>query len=710
LIVQRFRSFEDVCDTYLFSDAILGSFCGSDNGIFQFLDKVSSAEVACESIFSLHYTGKNILQVLLGIQYSFGENQFLQLCNELGGATLYKHYNKADIYQLSIDHQILYITLTNGFLLAATSSVVVESSIRHLASGRSLLDNQAFSSLLSLSTSESDVYVCVQQFDKIIGSLLGKRMLPYTDFVTKSVSWIALSGTTSGDIVSLSGSLLVDKGDANFLSVFTNQNRAPVKIWEQIPSSTMAFFSFSPSNFDLYRQQYDNYLEIHKKNKQTAAKIKEWEDKTGLDLNGWFGLLYPAEVGLAWVPVHGGYQWVTIVRSNQIQQVRKHLGFPAPDAKLPPVVLPNPAVGALSALFGPFFAKSPESYYTILDNSLFYGSKELLESLCSDRKAPSLYGVLKHGSAKGKWMEESGLTCVVQVAEARDSLFNLCNALHIPLIKKALSQFQSTLTIFQVSSLGGKPYANLVLYTHTTKPSSISAKTASTGLIDTESIPMNVGSFKIFNHISRKDEEIVQMADSILIQKDQTGKEMWRTRRKFAIVDNVAQIDYFRNNKLQMLFVSEGTELCLLDILGRLTSPYPVQLTVPARKGPFLFDLDSNKEYQIFLIHTDNSLRLYNRSGTASPVWRPFIPEDRIDQKPMSLLYSGEHYWIVFGTKKDYLLTSDGSVAVVFQRRNRIKQDAKIEIDTNGTLVGTTTQGRILTVQLSTGTIKTRKP
>jgi hypothetical protein len=313
---------------------------------------------------------------------------------------------------------------------------------------------------------------------------------------------------------------------------------------------------------------------------------------------------------------------------------------------------------------------------------------------------------MRQGGLRGKWMEEASFTCVLQSAEARDSLLNIWDPRFIPLIKEALTPNDNALAIFQASPVGGKLYANLAFSVHSKKQGSTPVRDA----VDIEPIPMVTGSFRIFNHASRKYESLVQESDSTLVLKDASGKQNWRTRRKYAIVDKVAQIDYLKNDKLQMLFVSGGTELCLLDILGRMTSPFPRIMDIPVRKGPFVVDLDSNKEYQMFMIHTDNSLRLYDRSGVAVPEWKPFIPEDRMEEAPRLLSYAGGNYWLVHGAQKDYILKLDGSIAVLLQRRDRIKQDADIKVDANGMLHGITIEGRILTVQLGTGTVKTRKP
>ena len=719
IVVQRFRTFENLCESYLSEQAVLSRFRESNSGLSRFLDKIyhtekeefiSSKLSRSEAILSVHHTGKNNLQVLLGVNHIHfvdGEDIIKNFFEKIGSVTFYKQYNKIDVYQLYEASSVLYVSVIDGFLLAGTSPVMVESSIRHLISGRSLMDDQSFESLSTLSsvTSESNVYVNIRQLDKLCGSLLSKQMQRFTDFFTKTASWITLSGATYSNYVSMNGYVIVDHGDADYFSSFTNQTPTQVKLWESVPASTLAFISLSPSDFTPYRNQYSNFLEIHKRNRGVNALVKTWETKTKLNLNEWFTSLNPVEVALARIPVKGDYQWVTLVRTHSVQQVRKFLGFPSLDSKQLPPVLPNEATGAFSALFGAFFEKSSESHYTILDNTLYFGSKELLESLIAGYgKTTSLYNTMRQGGLRGKWIDESGFTCVLQTTEVRNSILHLWEPRFDPLIEKALSPNENAMVIFQVSPVGGK------LQTHLAFSVDTKGSTSSKNARDNEPIRMNIGSFRIFNHASRKYETLIQEPDSTLLLKDITGKQNWRTRRKYAIVDQVAQIDYLKNDKLQMLFVSGGTELCLLDILGRMTSPYPIKLETPVRKGPFVFDPHSNKEYQMFMIHTDNSLRLYDRSGVAVPEWKPFFPDERMEAAPKLLSYSGGYYWLVWGAIKDYILKPDGSIAVMLQKQNRIKQDADLKIDTQGVLSGITTEGQIITIQLNTGTIKTRKP
>ena len=110
------------------------------------------------------------------------------------------------------------------------------------------------------------------------------------------------------------------------------------------------------------------------------------------------------------------------------------------------------------------------------------------------------------------------------------------------------------------------------------------------------------------------------------------------------IQDRVEQIDFLKNNKLQMLFTI-GNRLYLLDRLGRNVSPYPRAYTTSILYGPYVFDPRGNKDYLILLVHQDNVLRCYNRSGTGVTEWNDFLIPDYLTGKPRYIRYGEIGSW-----------------------------------------------------------------
>ena len=722
--IQQFRSLSLLSDCYARPGAFYARFCPEENGLSQFLRRwaalpeQNAAQTAlddAEALFSLHYIGKNQLSVLMATQLLGLEPEardIKSLCIGIAEPQPYKRYNREEIFRLFGAENPLYIAIVENFLLSSTSSVVLESAIRHLLGKHSLLDNTAFASLEAQMArgSDSRLFVHLLQADKLFGPLLGRKVQSFAPFVSKTASWAGWDGIMESDAMHLSGYLLTDKDKGHYFSTLEGQQPTSVKIWEGLPASTLFFLSFSLSDFAAYQEAYHSFLEIDKRSRGLAERAQLWEESRQVKLTDWLSSLYPDEIALARVPrLDEGEQWVTVVRSKHIQQLRKSWGFTA-ESQSGTQILPNPYAGAFAALFGAFFARCSESHSMIMDQMLFFGSASLLQHIAATyHKNNSLYSVSQKSRVQGRWLHNSSLTLMLQAgAGFQDSLAALSDAALIPRVSEALKPYQHSFALFQVQYVEGRPYTNLALSADTLKPRQTVLASPSEAAIDTQPLPAVTGPFKVYNHATKKQNSLIQRPDSTLLLQDEAGKSLWRTRLKTPVADTVVQIDYLKNEKLQMLFASEMS-LQLLDRLGRSVSPYPQALPERVRKGPFVFDLNKQKDYTIFLIHSNNSLCAYDRTGNTDASWLPFTPEDRLEAAPLFVSAAGGlHYWLVSGAQKDYVLGANGAVLVSLQRKQRLQAGSTLQQEADGSLKGLTREGKTITIHPVTAKIKVK--
>ena len=722
IAIQQFRTWELLTETYAQPKAFFARFCPQDNGLSQFLrrwedldekNEMQQGLQRSDALFSLHYIGKNQLSVFM-VANLFGmeeEKRDIQaLCTGMGRIESYKRYNREEIFRLLGTGSPLYLAIVKNFLLASTSSVMLESGIRHLLGTHSIMDNAGFVSLETQTArgSDSRLFVHLQQADKLFGPLLGRSLQGYAPFVSKTASWAGWDGIIEADALHLSGYLLTDKDKGHYFSSFESQQPQTVKIWEGLPASTLFFLSFSLSDFAGYQEAYHSFLEIEKRSRSKEERVRAWEEGRQLRLTDWLLLLNPEEIAIARVPrIDEGSQWVIVVRSKHIQQVRKRWGF-ASEAHSGPQILPNPDAGALAAFFGAFFARCSESHAMIRDHMLFLGEESLLQHIAATyHKDNSLYAVSQRSHVQGRWLNTSSLTLMLQAARGfQDSLALLSDATLAPQISEALSHYHHSFALFQMQYTEGRAYTNLALSADTLRPKRTVQAGPSEEAIDALSPPRAVGPFSVFNHTTKKQNTLMQRPDSTLSLQDEAGKSLWRTRLKTPIADTVVQIDYLKNDKLQMLFASDMS-LQLLDRLGRSVSPYPQALPERVRRGPFVFDLNGQKDYTVFLIHANNSLCVYDRKGSPDSGWLPFTPEDRLESAPQHVPASGGlWFWLVSGAQKDYILEANGSVLVSLQKKQRLQEGSGLQQDADGSLKGLTRDGKIITIQPVTAKIK----
>jgi phage anti-repressor protein len=168
------------------------------------------------------------------------------------------------------------------------------------------------------------------------------------------------------------------------------------------------------------------------------------------------------------------------------------------------------------------------------------------------------------------------------------------------------------------------------------------------------------------NHLTNEKELVCVDAKNNLYLLSNTGKILWKRNINEKILGEIHQVDYFDNDKLQLLFNTENY-LYMIDRNGKNVSGFPVKLNTPASNGLTLFDYESNKNYRLWVPLKNNTSICYAINGKKLV---DFIPVNN----------TGEIRRIVL-QQKDYfiLIDSSGKIDVVNRKgETRLKIKSKI--------------------------------
>ncbi len=105
-------------------------------------------------------------------------------------------------------------------------------------------------------------------------------------------------------------------------------------------------------------------------------------------------------------------------------------------------------------------------------------------------------------------------------------------------------------------------------------------------------------------------------------------------------------MDHFRNGKIQFLFCA-GSEMYLVDRLGRFVSGFPVSLGKEVLVGPAVYDFNSDRKYSVMVLHRDNTVGVYDMSGKAADWWNGMISKYAFVSLPELIEYEGVKHWTV---------------------------------------------------------------
>jgi len=165
------------------------------------------------------------------------------------------------------------------------------------------------------------------------------------------------------------------------------------------------------------------------------------------------------------------------------------------------------------------------------------------------------------------------------------------------------------------------------------------------------------GPYELRNFDTGEREYLVQLKNYRLQLADKDLKGIWAIPFQTPLRGYVEQVDFYNNGKLQMLFAS-GNMVYLLDRTGRYVNPYPRRLERLVELGPKVYRMKDT--YLIMLLHTDNSLSLYDRECRPLEAWRDIEVEETIKEFPELLEMGGNLYWILRTQLKTRIYSVNG--------------------------------------------------
>ena len=153
---------------------------------------------------------------------------------------------------------------------------------------------------------------------------------------------------------------------------------------------------------------------------------------------------------------------------------------------------------------------------------------------------------------------------------------------------------------------------------------------------------------------------------------------------KSKICGYVQEVDYYNNGKIQYLFAA-GSQMYLIDRLGRFVSGFPVETGKIIAAGPAVYDFTGAKGYTAMVLHNDNTVGYYDLHGKQVPSWKGITADETIKSLPELLEGNGKKFWVVRTSAQTLVFPFTGGEVLVKGEGNKmIRPDSKVEITDKG--------------------------
>ena len=210
---------------------------------------------------------------------------------------------------------------------------------------------------------------------------------------------------------------------------------------------------------------------------------------------------------------------------------------------------------------------------------------------------------------------------------------------------------------------------------------------------------ITVGPIIVKNHINNKSELIIQDENDILHLINSSGQIEWSKKIEGQVLNEIHQIDSYKNGKLQFLFATKN-KLYLVDRKGRNVGKFPLKFNDDITQPISVFDYDNNKNYRV-LITQNNELFMFDSKGGRVRGF-DYIKNEEIINSPKHFRISNKDL-IVFKTKDDLK---------IINRRGRPRIETKTKFNFSSgnvfqfgnTIVTQTSKNEIIEIDLKGNT------
>lgn len=185
---------------------------------------------------------------------------------------------------------------------------------------------------------------------------------------------------------------------------------------------------------------------------------------------------------------------------------------------------------------------------------------------------------------------------------------------------------------FQVSNVDDQYFTNVTLTQTPTYAQPVLSVSPDNVLTLAEKITSKP--FLVRSHAHNFFDVIVQDSSMNLYYMDQSFSSQWSIKLQEKIASEIFEIDYYRNNKLQVAFATE-TNIHIIDRTGAYIPGYPKTLPRNEKISFFnLIDYDRSRSYRFGITDSEGKVFLSDKDLKLLDGWDP-IPYQRRATKPL---------------------------------------------------------------------------
>lgn len=640
-----------------------------------------------EMAVSMHYSG-DIVPLLL-----VGTSKFSSDTTGDGWALMRAADSAGVAYEIFEDAGEHSAALKKKTVLAfSPSAPLIMSSRRNLDAGTCVLQDHECSAAVSAVGSGAAIFVNNSYSAKLAASFLSSAGRANAGFMKSYASWTGFAVkefASSG--ISLSGTSASFDSPAFFSNVFKGIAPGASSVKSVLPAGTLSADALQIADVEAYVSAYRKYVDAIGRLAAYDAALAAVKKDEGISPDVWLEALRVKEICRASVPVADGSADVLLLKAGKEDPVQLFRGEGIRTVKdYDGRTLKSGMFSSVGKLVGRLFAV-PDSTYIYKDGWMICGPEEALVAFKAGNRRSLADYLSEIGASDMLRGNGTVFQSYLSASAGPEAFRGMFSRYAAPQAAKMLEGVTACPVVLAVVPGESSPEINIS-----------AARAAYAGSVEEEELPavrdtvvtVPSGPFKVKNCATGKMNTFSQQSNNWLVLKDENGKGLWGVPFSAPICGAVAEIDWFANGKIQFLFAS-GSSLYLIDRLGRFVKPFPVDLGKDIRIGPAAYDFTGAHGYTALVLHTDNTIGMYDLHGKTPSTWKGIRTEETIKSLPELLRVKGKRFWVVRTSVRTLVFGFDGGNPVYDpQGGKRLRPDAVLKVNDNGTVTAQCYDGK----------------
>lgn len=595
-----------------------------------------------------------------------------------------RNFDNAAVYDLNFSEkqQNLSFTLQNNLLIVSMSPFLVEDAIRQLNSGKTVLNTAELNDATQGPNQLASVYLNYKSLPNACYPLLNNASKEGLNFLKSAGPWSHFSLSVQNSALLLNGFTATPEDPAQYFSLLKGQKPVAIELPEIFPNRTAAFVNLGISNYAEFKVHSKQYMQKHGQVASLNATLIYASKKYSIDLeknaSEWVGnelaLVLTENNGdtlannqLAFIKTDYPEKASTLleqivgVDSVQIKKIKFTERYK--NQKIYFINLP----GFLSTIGGSLFNQITRPYAVVIKNHLICANKvdELKKYIDDYFSLQTLEQNERFAQLKAYYAREGNLLAFACTERNLQLIRNSTLITVDNIFNNHPIDFKNLYgACFQISNNNNRFFTNLTIKYN-------SDNKAKTGLLWSLALdnPISMQPQVVINHNNQEKEIAVQDDKNILYLISNTGKVIWKRQLPEKIISSIYQVDFYKNDKLQMIFNS-ANHLYMYDRLGNPTSGYPIRLSSTASTGLAVFDYDHDRNYRIFIPCDNKAIYGYQVTGKPLEGWGPKNTIGLVKQ-PVQYLRIDKDYLVISNT--------EGTVFIFNRKGQTIKELKALE-------------------------------